>query len=82
MKDALPGESGLVKVITPTQPTNAYKEQLESKLQESYPKKLEILYEEDPSLIAGGILQFETELIDGSLQGQIEQLKQKYEQKV
>jgi len=44
--------------------------------------KINLSYEVDPSLIAGGILRFENKLIDGSLAGQINLLKQRYQEAV
>ncbi len=58
------------------------KTDLESTLNQRAGKPINILFEVDPNLIAGGILRFENELIDGSIKGQIDRFKTQYQDKI
>ncbi len=77
-----PGETPYIKVITANSTTESYQEYVSSTLEKKLPIPFNLTFEVDSGLIAGGILKFENELIDGSLQGQIEQLQKKYQEMV
>jgi len=77
-----PGEMPYVKVITANPTTESYQERLASTLQKKLSIPINLTFEVDPALIAGGLLKFENELIDGSLQGQIEHFQKKYQEMV
>lgn len=71
-------EKIFAKVIMTAPPTAAYQENLETILKQKLPQNLDLSYDVNPDLIAGGIIQFETELVDGSLRGKIDQLREHY----
>jgi F-type H+-transporting ATPase subunit b len=75
-----PGEVTFIKVITATQPSESFRDQLSGLIQENLGPETQISYEVDPNLIAGGILRFENKLIDGSLQGQINRFQKRYQE--
>lgn len=77
-----PEERNAVKVILAEKPTPSFKEKLKEILETKLSKEINITYEIDPSLVAGGILRFENKLVDGSLLGQINLLKKKYQEAV
>jgi F0F1-type ATP synthase delta subunit len=56
------------------------KDRLETALKQQAGTPITIDYEIDPNIIAGGILRFENELIDGSILGQITRFKQQYQE--
>ena len=74
------GEVPFIKVVTASQPSESLKGQLSGFIQESLGHETQLSYEVDPNLIAGGILRFENELIDGSLQGQIGRFQKRYQE--
>lgn len=74
-----PGEAELIDVILPDTPSEAYQGELSNLLHKKTDQKFELNVEVNHDLIAGGILRFEDILIDGSLQGQIDQFKKKYQ---
>ena len=76
------GDTAYVKVVMASPPTTSYQDNLESILKQGVSQKLEFTYEVDENIIAGGILQFENELVDGSIQGQINQFKKRYQENV
>jgi F-type H+-transporting ATPase subunit b len=75
-----PGKADFIDVILPKDPSPEYQEDLSRLLHQKIGQACTLNVEVNPDLIAGGILRFEDILIDGSLQGQIEQLKKKYQQ--
>lgn len=77
-----PEEQNSVVVITAEKPTPHFEDTLKSILETKLSRKINISYDIDPSLVAGGILRFENKLVDGSLQGQINLLKNKYQEAV
>ena len=77
-----PEERNSVKVIMANQPTTSFTDSLRDILQTNLSEDINITYEVDPSLVAGGILRFENKLVDGSLLGQINLLKKKYQEAV
>lgn len=74
----IPGDVSFVRAIMANPMTPDYQTRLASILEEDLSQEVNLTYEIDPSLIAGGILRFEDELIDGSLQGQIDNLQKQY----
>jgi len=70
------------QLILPQPLEKSEKERLEMVFNQNAGTEVNISYEIDPDLIAGGILRFENELIDGSLKGQITRLKQQYQENV
>lgn len=77
---AQPGEAIFIKVILASQPSDSFKDQLSGLIEKTLGHDTRLSYEEDPNLIAGGILRFENKLIDGSLQGQIRSLQTRYQE--
>ena len=75
-----PGDSIFIKVITASQPSELFKDQLSTIIDDNLEYETRISYEVDPDLIAGGILRFENKLIDGSLKGLIGDLRQRYQE--
>ncbi len=74
-------EQGIfVRVLFAKAPSTAYQEKLTKILQTKTTHSLNVSFEEDPALIAGGILRFEDILIDGSLQGMINKLQEQYQE--
>ena len=47
-------------------------------LKKQIPVPFNLTFETDEKLIAGGIMRFENELVDGSLGGQINELKKQF----
>jgi F-type H+-transporting ATPase subunit delta len=74
-------ERPIAKVILPQPLEESDKERLEKAFTQNTGTEVNISYEIDPQLIAGGILRFENEMIDGSLQGQINRFKKTYQEK-
>lgn len=75
-------ETNFIKVIMAIRPGSDFEQELRQILDKKLSRKINLSYELDTSLIAGGILRFENKLIDGSLAGQINLLKQKYQEAV
>jgi F-type H+-transporting ATPase subunit b len=75
-----PGEATFIKIITASLPSEPFQDQLSGFITEKFGPKTQLSYEVDPHLIAGGILRFENELIDGSLQGQIGRFQKRYQE--
>jgi len=71
-----------VKVILADKPTTKFSNALKEILQTKLSENINITYEIDPGLVAGAILRFENKLVDGSLLGQINLLKKKYQDAV
>lgn len=80
IEEAADGGKIYIKVIFAKTPSEAYQKELTDILQDKIPHPLKVSFEEDPGLIAGGILRFEDLLIDGSLQGQINKLQKQYQE--
>lgn len=80
--DALNGEKPNVRLILPSPLQSDEKDDLESTLNQRAGRPISILFEVEPNLIAGGILRFENELIDGSIKGQIDRFKTQYQDKI
>ncbi|MEA3327538.1 MAG: F0F1 ATP synthase subunit delta [Chloroflexota bacterium] len=80
LEGAAPGEASLVRVIFAKEPAASYQEELSSVIHQKLSQEISLSYEVDPRLIAGGILRFENELIDGSLQGQVNHFQKRYQE--
>ena len=80
LEGAAPGETAFVRVILAKEPTASYKKELTSVIHQRLTQEFSLSYEVDPKLIAGGILRFENELIDGSLQGQVNHFQERYQE--
>ena len=80
LEGAAPGETALVRVVLAQEPASSYQEKLSSLIQQNLNQEIMLSYEVDPRLIAGGILRFENELIDGSLQGQVSHFQKRYQE--
>ncbi len=76
----MPGEKPSAQLILPSPLEESEKERLETAFKQNAKTEVNIAYEIDPNLIAGGILRFENELIDGSILGQITRFKQQYQE--
>jgi len=75
-----PGKTEFIDVILPSAPSSNYQEELSKLLHQKINQEFTLNVEVNPDLIAGGILRFEDILIDGSLQGQIDQFLKQYQQ--
>lgn len=82
VKSSSPGEVEYIKAIMAETPTPEFKERLTALLHQQISHDFNLSFEMDPSLIAGGILRFENELIDGSLGGQINKFAKQYQEQV
>ncbi len=77
---AAPGETSLVRVILANEPAASYREELSSVIHRNLSQEINLSFEVDPGLVAGGILRFENELIDGSLRGQVSHFQKQYQE--
>lgn len=77
--DAKINETEFIKAIMAVEPAEDYQQRLIDLLHNQIKQPFNLTFEVDPQLIAGGLLRFENELIDGSLKGQIEKLTQTYQ---
>ena len=82
LKGTKPEDRNSVKVIVADKPTTKFSKDLKEILQTKLSEDINISYEIDPGLVAGAILRFENKLVDGSLLGQINILKKKYQEAV
>ena len=73
-------ETAFIRIIMAQEPTEVYKKSFSEMIHEKISHELHLTFEVDPVLIAGGIVRFENELIDGSLQGQINHFQQRYQE--
>jgi hypothetical protein len=73
------GKAEFIDVILPKAPSPKYQKELTKLLQQKIDQTFKLNVDVNPDLIAGGILRFEDILIDGSLQGQIDQFQKKYQ---
>ena len=80
LEGTAPGETALVRVILAKEPSASYQEELSSVIHRKLSQEINLSYEVDPRLIAGGILRFENELIDGGLQGQVSHFQKQYQE--
>jgi F-type H+-transporting ATPase subunit b len=77
-----PGRLEYIKAIMAETPSDDFKNRLSETLHNQITHKIDLSFEVNPDLIAGGLLRFENELIDGSLEGQINRLARKYQEQV
>ncbi len=82
VQSSSPGRLEYIKVVMAETPTEEFKKRLSETLHNQISHEIELSFEVDPDLIAGGLLRFENELIDGSLEGQINRLAKKYQEQV
>jgi F-type H+-transporting ATPase subunit b len=80
VENAQPNEELYIKTIMANEPDKSFQDRLLAYLKDQIDNRFNLSFEVDEKLIAGGILRFENELIDGSLSGQINQLKQQYQE--
>lgn len=80
LKDLAPGERAMVKIFMAQSPSQDYQDQLSALIKQDFSGEVNLIYEVDPELIAGGVIRFENELIDGSIQGQINQFQKRYQE--
>jgi F-type H+-transporting ATPase subunit b len=80
IEGASPNETQYIKALMAVEPDKAYRDKLESVVKKQITVPFNLTFEIDEKLIAGGILRFENELIDGSLGGQINKLKKQYQE--
>lgn len=80
LEETPPNEVAFIRVILAGKPTSDFKERFSSAVISSLSREIQLSYETDPGLIAGGILRFENELIDGSLKGQIKAFQKRYQE--
>lgn len=82
VQSSRPGRLEYIKAVMAENPTDDFKKRLSSTLHEQISHEIDLSFEVDPKLIAGGLLRFENELIDGSLEGQINRLVKMYQEQV
>lgn len=80
LEEMPPNETAFIRVILTSQPTSEFVEKISNIIQSGVSRDVQLIFETDPSLIAGGILRFENELIDGSLQGQVKNFQKRYQE--
>jgi F-type H+-transporting ATPase subunit b len=78
--DVRTDETSYVRLVLGEEPEKSFLVSLRNLLDEKLTVNYDLSYEVDPGIIAGGILRFENELIDGSLKGQIAQLQERYQE--
>lgn len=79
-ENATPNEDLYIKAIMAIEPSETFQKSLKGILDKQITLPYNLTFEVDEKLIAGGVLRFENELIDGSLGGQINKLKKKYQE--
>jgi F-type H+-transporting ATPase subunit b len=80
---ATDGEDGFAaELITATSLTQPDQEEIAATLEEALSQPVDLIYRVDPELVAGAMIRLGDMLIDGSLQGQIQQLRNRYEDEV
>lgn len=82
IQSSSPGRLEYIKAIMAEEPTDEFKNRLSEVLHNQISHEIDLSFEVDPNLIAGGIIRFENELIDGSLEGQINRLARDYQEQV
>lgn len=79
-ENATPNEDLYIKAILAGESSDLFQKRLKAILDEQITLPFNLTFEVDKNLIAGGVLRFENELIDGSLGGQINKLKKQYQE--
>lgn len=82
IQSSSPGRLEYIKAIMAETPSEDFKKRLSETLHDQIDHEIDLSFEVDSSLIAGGVLRFENELIDGSLFGQIDRLANQYQEQV
>lgn len=80
VEKAKPNEELYIKAIMANETDKPFQDRLLAYLKDQIDQRFNLTFEVDEKLIAGGILRFENELIDGSLSGQINKLKNQYQE--
>lgn len=73
-------EEEYIKAIMAVDAEQDFQDRLQAQLKQQVPVPFTLTFETDEKLIAGGIMRFENELIDGSLGGQINELKKQFQE--
>lgn len=73
-------EEEYIKAIMAVDAEQDFQDRLQAHLKQQIPVPFTLTFETDEKLIAGGIMRFENELIDGSLGGQINELKKQFQE--
>ena len=82
VEGASPNEEQYIKAIMAIETDKDFQGNLLTLLKKQISIPFNLTIETDPKLIAGGMLRFENELIDGSLSGQINELKKQFQEDV
>jgi F0F1-type ATP synthase delta subunit len=82
VEGASPNEEQYIKAIMAIDTDQKFQDSLLANLKKQISLPFNLTFETDSKLIAGGMLRFENELIDGSLGGQINELKKQYQEDV
>jgi len=82
LEETPPNETAFIRVIFSNAPSSEFEDQISKAIKAGLSREVQLSFETDPSLIAGGILRFENELIDGSLQGQVKHFQKRYQEMV
>lgn len=82
LEETPPNETAFIRVILSSPPSSQFMDQIGKAIKGKLSREVQLSFETDPGLIAGGILRFENELIDGSLQGQVKHLQKRYQEMV
>jgi len=80
LDDIPPTETAFIRVLLATPASPEYQTHVVDAIKGSISREVQVSFETDPSLIAGGVIRFENELIDGSLTGQIQHLQKRYQE--
>ncbi len=75
-------EISYIRLIMAEEPEDSFIMALRSLLNEKIDVKYDLSYDVNPGYIAGGVIRFENELIDGSLKGQIYKIQKRYQEAV
>ena len=80
LEDTPPGETAYIRVILAAKAPATFQNRLSDVIKKAVSQEVQLSYEIDPGLIAGGILRFENELIDGSIAGLIDHFQKRYQE--
>jgi F-type H+-transporting ATPase subunit b len=80
VEEPVPGKTSFVRIISAKPPDETFQKNISAIIHEKLPQEVTLSFEVEPKLIAGGILRFENELIDGSMQGQVDQFQKQYQE--
>jgi len=82
VEGASPNEEQYIKAIMTIDTDKGFQDNLLANLKKQISVPFTLTFETDSNLIAGGMLRFENELIDGSLGGQINELQKHFQEDV